>query len=168
MSCHVIYNFGCVFSVWVKTLAERKSTQTIFSSFFYRLTLTRCHSGVERLQTGNGRIVPFSYPYSLVKPPSIVPRPEARLLKGGGGEFSRIHEHNIPWGGYCDKDYPQRENFKQMFANSTVLMLQKWQTPKFGVVQNFQNTGGPKRGGGGRPPPTHEYTKLWKGQPPGL
>ena len=39
----------------------------------------------------------------------------------------------------------QRENFKQMFANSTVLMLQKWQTPKFGVVQNFQNTGGPKR-----------------------
>ena len=49
-----------------------------------------------------------------------------------------------------------------MFANSTVLMLQKWQTPKFGAVQNFQiaggpkiwgsttfpNTGGPKKGGG--------------------
>ena len=40
-----------------------------------------------------------------------------------------------------------------MFANSTVLMLQKWQTPKFGVVQNFQNTGGPKKGGGAAPPP---------------
>ena len=44
-------------------------------------------------------------------------------------------------GGYCDKDCPQKENFKQMFATSTVLMLQKWQTPKFGLVQNFQNTG---------------------------
>ena len=40
-----------------------------------------------------------------------------------------------------------------MFANSTVLMLQKWQPPKFGVVKFFQNTGGPKRGEGERTHP---------------
>ena len=35
---------------------------------------------------------------------------------------------------YCDKDCPQKENVKQMFANSTVLILQKCQTPIFGAV----------------------------------
>ena len=43
---------------------------------------------------------------------------------GGGGELSRSYEVNIPRGGYCDKDGPQKEHFKQMFANYTVLMLQ--------------------------------------------
>ena len=35
-----------------------------------------------------------------------------------------------------------------MVANSTISMLQKWQTPIFGVVVNFLITDGPKRGHG--------------------
>ena len=68
-------------------------------------------------------------------------RPVARLLKRQ--TFKKLWTQ-YTMRVYCDKDCPQKENVKQMFANSTVLILQKWQTPIFGVVtlvvQNFQNT----------------------------
>ena len=56
-------------------------------------------------------------------------------FEGGGGELSRSYEVNIPRGGYCDKDGPQKEHFKQMFANYRVNVLIIGTGPFIGTLQ---------------------------------
>ena len=78
---------------------------------------------------------------------------------GGGLTFKNsLTQYTLR--GYGDKDCQQKKNFKQMFANSTVLMPQKWQTPKFGVVKISRILVAQKGGGGG-----HFSNKNYKNPP---
>ena len=132
MLCHVIFSDACFLFEWrlwrkenpLKQFSQVSSIDWLWRDVTaawrdYRLGTAASYRSATRTVWSNPR--------------QLYPGPKPDFWKGGG-EFSRIHEHNIPWGGYCDKDCPQKENFKQMFANSTVLMLQKWRPPKFSRI----------------------------------